>query len=292
MLPSAPPIRRVILVVLDGLRADAAARHGLIHLPALARCGRWTLSGRTVTPSITAAAMTSVMTGASPSVHGLRDDHFRIPRMNLPLLPGLLRDRGLPTFGYMAKVPLAHWAVATAIARHLGCKARFEGDGAADILEAARPALLGEPDGLFFLHWPDADRAGHAHGWHSPEYGHAARGLDRALGNLATTARVLDDPSTLLIAFADHGGGGLKADDHESDHPDDTTIPMVIAGGAVRPGQLEQPVSLLDIPATALWALGIERPASFTGRPLTEAFHQVPAELPAMEPVAQPAQAA
>lgn len=286
MLPP-PPIRRVILVVLDGLRADAAARHGLIHLPALARCGRWSLSGRTVQPSITAAAMTSVMTGADPAVHGLRDDRFRIPRLNLPVLPGLLRDRGLPTFGYMAKVPMAYWPVATAIARHLGCKARFEGDGAAEIVEAARADLLAEPAGLFFLHWPDADRAGHAHGWHSPEYADAARRLDRALGILATITRVIDDPSTLLMAFADHGGGGLNARDHESEHPEDTTIPVVMAGGAVHPGQLDRPVSLLDIPATALWALGIDRPATFSGRPVTEAFQPVAA--PALPEVSAPA---
>lgn len=55
--------------------------------------------------------------------------------------------------------------------------------------------------------------------------------MDRALGLLAR--QVAADPSTLLIAMADHRGGGAMPNDHESEHPVDTTIPIVLARGAL-----------------------------------------------------------
>ncbi|MBI1808723.1 MAG: hypothetical protein HYR75_02390, partial [Gemmatimonadetes bacterium] len=63
---------------------------------------------------------------------------------------------------------------------------------------------------------------------------------------------------------------------HDSDHPLDTTIPIVMAGGAVEPGNLGSGVGLVDVPATALWALGIPLPDSYVGNPLRQAFLRVP----------------
>lgn len=59
---------------------------------------------------------------------------------------------------------------------------------------------------------------------------------------------------------------------HNSNHPLDTTIPIFVAGGAVRTGELTPGASLLDVPATVCWALGIPQPMTFAGQPLTSAF--------------------
>jgi arylsulfatase A-like enzyme len=83
---------------------------------------------------------------------------------------------------------------------------------------------------------------------------------------------VIQDPSTLLIAFADHGGGGAVARDHNSVHRMDTAIPIILAGGQVIPQVLGYGASLLDVPATIAWALGLHPPALWTGRPLAEAL--------------------
>jgi len=46
----------------------------------------------------------------------------------------------------------------------------------------------------------------------------------------------------------------------------------VVVGGAVAPGALRRSASLLDVPATVAWALGLTPPASYAGSPFTEAF--------------------
>ncbi|MFP5356117.1 MAG: hypothetical protein ACLGIK_13375, partial [Gemmatimonadota bacterium] len=76
-----------------------------------------------------------------------------------------------------------------------------------------------------------------------------------------------------LVALADHGGGGAVARDHDSTHPHDRTIPLVLAGGDVVSGELAPLSSLLDVPATIAWAMGAGVPSGYAGRALVEAFH-------------------
>lgn len=263
-------VRRVIVVVLDGLRPDAITRFGLQNILRLARNGASTFDARTVSPSVTAAAMGSLLTGAAPSHHGLESERFHIPRAKGALHPVAheLARCGMPSSGFMAHVPWLIRPLARRIARTLGLTTvRFRGNNATQVLEAARTQLRIQDTGLILLHWADADRAGHEHGWMSDAYGQAAVAMDRALGQLM---RVVDlsDRSTVMIALADHGGGGRALRHHNSDHPADRTIPVIFAGGGVRPGTLPAGISLLDVPATILTLLGIPRPASYAGQSL------------------------
>jgi hypothetical protein len=269
-----PDIRRVVLVVLDGLRADAIPTFGLRCWQRLASLGASSLCGTTVAPSVTAAAMASLLTGAPPAVHGLRSDRFHLPRSQGPLdpLPRVLAGAGLPTSGFIRRLPWMFRGLGKRLGRHLGVGTPcFAGRSSREILFAAWEQLAAQDRGLILLHWPDADLAGHEHGWMSEEYERAAHRLDQALGLLAALAGVEDDDGTLLIALADHGGGGLDPCDHNSDHPLDRTIPLLLAGPAVVGEELYEP-SLLDVPATVLWALGVPLPDSYAGRPLLEAF--------------------
>lgn len=272
------PVRRVVLVVLDGLRPDAIPRFDLTHITGVARRGASTMLGRTVSPSVTACAMASLLTGASPERHGLQSERFHIPRPRGALhpLPRVLAEHALPSSAFLAAMPLLFSGVAHRIASHLGVsQARFRGKDCTEILGTATSTLREQRRGLILMHWPDADRAGHASGWMSEPYAAAARRMDAAMGRLLTELD-LDDPSTLLIALADHGGGGAVSDHHNSEHPLDTTIPLMLAGGAVRRCELAPGAQLIDVPATICWALGVPRPESFVGRPLTSALLPLP----------------
>lgn len=273
-MPSPQGITRVILVILDGLRADAISMLPMPHLRALAALGAHTFRARTVEPSITTAALTSLFTGVTPDVHRIRSDRFGLPRPTEPLtpLPDLLREHGIPVFGHMATLPRPFRGVGARVAAQLGATVIFEGGGAEEILDRALRSLDNRRHGLTFLHWPDADIAGHTDGWMSPAYARGAQQLDESLDRLVRTTGVLDDPSTVLIALADHGGGGVRANDHDSGHPDDMTIPIVMAGGQVALTELPAGTLLVDIPATIPWLFGIRPPANYAGRPLREAF--------------------
>jgi hypothetical protein len=259
----------VVLVVLDGLRPDAIDALPLVHMQRLRARAAHTLAARTVTPSVTAAAMGSLFTGVVPAVHGLESERFHVPRAKAPLvpLPRVLQASGVPARGYIRRLPWAFKPVGIRLARRLGFShVSFRGECAHEILARAVPSLEARAPGLTVLHWPDADAAGHAHGWMSRPWRRAAMRLDAALGELCDAAGIPDDPDTLLIALADHGGGGARADHHDSAHPLDTTIPFLVAGAGVRPALLPPTVSLLDAPATVCDALGVAVPTAWGGR--------------------------
>jgi len=263
-------VRRVVLVVLDGLRPDAIDAFGLTHISSLAARGAWTHDARTVAPSVTAAAMATLLTGQTPARHGVVSDRFHIPRRRGPLdpLPRVLATAGYPTEIFIGALPPLYGGLASRIARYLGIgRTRCAGAGAREILAEATAALTTQRRGFFVLHWPDADRAGHADGWMSREYAVAARALDVATGELVEMLQP-DEAHTLVVALADHGGGGLVPTDHESDHLADRRIPIMLAGCGVVPGDLAEPATLVDVPATILAAVGIAIPSSYEGRSL------------------------
>lgn len=273
-------VSRVIVVVLDGLRADAIPLFQLDTVARLARDGAATFTAQTVAPSVTAAAMGSLLTGVRPVDHGLTSDRFRVPapRVSLQPLPRVLGSAGVPTHAWLAGLPFGYGALARRLARMVGVEhATFRGRCSLEILAAARRTLATERRGFFLLHWPDGDRAGHAHGWTSRPYAAAIRGMDDALGMLASLTRAAEDPETLLVVMADHGGGGVVFRDHDTDHPHDRTIPLVLAGGRVVRGELAPYSSLLDVPATVAWAVTGVVPTGYAGRVLVEAFTPSPA---------------
>lgn len=267
-------VRRVIVVVLDGVRPDAVDAFDLHHLRRLARSGPSSMSARTVSPSLTWPALTSLLCGVSPADHGILADSVQLPRpkMKLSPLPELLRRAGYPSSAFMGEIPVLYRGIGSRIARALGfAEMRFAGSSATEVLLAARSVLRTQRRGLVFMHWADADRTGHEHGWMSPQYGDACRRVDSALGVLVSDTEVETDPGTVLIALADHGGGGLVPNHHDGDHPLNATIPMVLVGGRLRHETLAD-ASLLDIPSTIAWVLGVTPHSSYAGRVLSEAF--------------------
>lgn len=279
-------VQRVVLLVLDGLRADVVGDARFPHLEALRSTSAHTLTATTVQPSVTAAAMTSLLSGVPPSEHGIASDRFALPRdlHRLRPLPREVAQAGHATTGSVRQVPWLLRGLARRIVRELGvANAHFAPAEARELLRAAVPAIQRQRDGLIIMHWPDCDAEGHRAGWMSAPYLDAVSRMDGALGALmALLSQSRDD--TLLIALADHGGGGTVHNGHDSLHPLDCTIPIFVHGSGVHAQQLQHGHSLLDVPPTVLWALGLPVPQQWTGTPMTRAFDPVRRAAAAMSP--------
>jgi arylsulfatase A-like enzyme len=65
----------------------------------------------------------------------------------------------------------------------------------------------------------------------------------------------------------------VTARGHDEPHATNDWIPLVIAGRGVRRQRvLGEPVSLLDLPPTILWRLGVPVPPCYEGQVLRDAF--------------------
>ena len=266
--------KKVFLIVIDGLRPDAITPDRLPVLHGLLRRGWQAEAAVTVRPSITVAALTSLATGVSPERHGLTAASIQnMGRIRgLKPLPLELRRLGVETTVFTSQLTgSARW-VAGALLRLGGVTRLLPAPPAPGIIveQALRHVERNPSRELVVLYLNDADLAGHAWGWMSPAYLQAARTIDRALQQLE---QVADDPDTLVILMADHGGGGVLAQDHDHPHPVNEGIPVGMVGGRVIPGLVSpEPVRLLDIPPTVLSGFGGTAPAEYEGRVLHEAF--------------------
>ncbi len=272
-------MRRVIFVLADGLRPDAISREHMPTLSVLRDGFTHAPIATTIRPSATVAALASLATGVSPETHRLIEPGLGfLPRLRTlrPVARELARS-GVETViatGELAPgaLPIAWALAATAGARRIVASGKHAGETA----HTAHRLYLEGGEGLVFVYLPDCDRAGHAHGWMSEPYLDATRHVDAAIQTLAMHAS-----DALLIITADHGGGGVRHDDHDEPHPVNDAIPLVFAGPRVtRRHRLPLPVSILDLPPTILWWFGCEVPACYEGQPLYEAFEWAEAAEP------------
>lgn len=270
---TAVPAERVVLVSVDGLRADAIDRWSPPTLSDLAARGAFTDRARTVSPSLTTPAHLSLLGGVAPETHGIFSEElaFTAEMASLEALFRRADDRGVIAEAFMARGgPLEDFEVI------LECRIAFGLDSltlaepnAEAIADAAGPALEDPTRRLLFLHLPDPDAAGHAHGFDSPEYGEAVLRADAAI------QRVVDrlGEDDLLVVTSDHGGGGaFGAHQHGSDADADMLIPILLHGARVVPARALGEASILDVAPTVLWALGFAPPAQYDGRILLDGF--------------------
>jgi Type I phosphodiesterase / nucleotide pyrophosphatase len=263
--------RRVVIVLADGLRPDAVTPGLMPSLYSLGEDYVRVREARTVRPSVTVAALASLATGVGPATH-------RLTEPGLGFLPGLRRLK--PVAGELARARIrtavvgaemgpAARSIAWALITAAGVSNLVLEGNTARATAAAAAAALGE-SGLTIVYLPDCDRAGHAHGWMSVPYCAAAAEVDRAVRCLREQAG-----DALMIVLSDHGGGGVRPNDHDLPHPLNDRITLILGGSPVRRRHaLEREASLLDVPPTVLWHFELPPPVGYEGRVLHEAFVQ------------------
>jgi len=126
---------------------------------------------------------------------------------------------------------------------------------------------------LTFVHFREADEAGHQKGWMGPEYLEGVKAVDRGLEKLlATIEKNGGFEKTALIITADHGGSGRT---HyrwrEPDRTENVTIPWICIGPGVPAGlKIDRVIHTYDTAPTALSFLGIGTPEGIDGKAVAE----------------------
>lgn len=225
--PEAPPT--VLLLSIDGMRADKLDSVNTPTLSRLAREGVRSIGMRPSYPSLTFPNHYTLVTGLRPDMHGLVHN-----AMSAELLGEFrLNDRNAvqnPTWWEAAEpiwVSVRKAGFKSATWSWPGSEAPIHGlhanqwqpyDESVSLPERMQQVLSwlqGAPDGITprFVagYMEQVDQAGHAHGPDSPEYAAALREVDAAIGQLIDNmarAGLLD--RTNLIIVSDHGMATVK----------------------------------------------------------------------------------
>jgi predicted AlkP superfamily pyrophosphatase or phosphodiesterase len=267
----APPISRVLIVTFDGLRPDAIDAAGMTNVQSLMQSGAYTLNAQTTMPSSTLPSHASMLTGMCPAKHIVRWNDY-VPENGYARgtdIFDLVHGAGLQAAMVVGKEKLRHITEPSSTDFFAFVD---ETDKIDDFTTIEKLAISQVKVGfnLMLVHFPNGDLTGHDEGWMSRGQLKSYAKDDKSLGLILQSLKdrgMYDD--TIIIVTADHGGQGTS---HGTDAPEDMTIPWVISGPRVAPGELATPIHTMDTAATAAFVLGLPLPPEWDGWPVFEAF--------------------
>lgn len=267
----APIARHVLLVGIDGARADAIRDHPGPAMRSLIRSGTVCWQAEAVLPSVTQVNWASILTGCSPSRHGIdrhpiSEEELSGVRVKVPTLFDLVARSGRHAAGF-----IGHWklhpvesSTPGALVRRSPYEAQRVAPLAAKYIEQHRPAFC-------FVWFGNLDGIGHQHGWMSEPY---LNGIAEIDAGIATLLGALDRAGireqTLVILTSDHGGHDRG---HGQGTRQDVLVPWIASGPGIRGGhEIPRPVSNLDTAPTILRALGLPIPPECDGKVVEESI--------------------
>ncbi len=210
------PARSAIVFVIDGLGAhNLKERAG--HARFLSSAAAKKDAVRTVFPSTTASALTSLLTGVAPGEHGIVGYRVLVPQLDEVVnqlrgwdTDGLdlawqraepLTERyaaaGRPCF-VVSKREYADTGFTSAIMRGAEFVAA---EDVAERLQIAADLAARHPGAFVYTYAPDLDALGHKRGWQSDEWVNALERVDAATRAFAGALA----PGTGAVVTADHG---------------------------------------------------------------------------------------
>ena len=263
----------VIVISVDGLRPDAIAKFEAKTIQRLMREGRYSLTAQTIAPSNTLPSHTSMLTGVDVDAHGITwnsDKTGQFGHVKVPTVFGLAHDAGFTTAAFFSKTKFHHIDAPNTIDHVKAPKGGSIPWNAGKTVDLVKAHLDRATPNLVFVHLADADFVGHSFGWMGWMYGMAVRNADAAIADVLKVAdeRFGRGRYTVLLT-ADHGGHGKR---HGSADPRDTTIPWIVWGAGVQPGEPLSGIRTMDTAATVLWLLGVDAPSTLTGRVVRAGF--------------------
>jgi predicted AlkP superfamily pyrophosphatase or phosphodiesterase len=277
LMPGAPALaasaQHVVVISIDGGKPSviqSAQKSSKMPTVALLTAqGAITWTARTIFPSTTLPSHTSMLTGVGPETHQVLWNDYEIGKgvIRTPSIFSLAKAAGKTTAFFAAKSKFKHFETPGSFDRFF-----CEDTNAAQIAKTAAAYIREKKPHLTFVHFPDADGAGHGSGWGSPEQIVALSRVDQALSEVIRAIETAGiTANTVVIVSADHGGHDRT---HGSNSEADTVIPWMAWGKQVKPGTtIQAPVSTIDTAATSLWLLGVQIPPSMRGKPVVSAFN-------------------
>ena len=264
---------KAILLHIDGCRVDTLQAANTKNIYKLIESGAWTLNAQTDTPPLTLPVHFSIFTSMHSGNHGVLTN-TATPRA-CPSLTGImewLKLHGKTTAMYFNWEPLKALSPPDYLDSSMYLNTSMNRDGDMKVAEAAARDLLENKIDFSFIYLGCLDEIGHSTGFGSDEYRASLERADHAVGHLLRSLEKAGVLQEYTILFeSDHGG---IDHDHAETISEVMTIPWVINGPAVRPGELphDRPVTVIDTAPTLCHCLGIQSPPNWKGRPVLEAF--------------------
>jgi len=255
-------MKKVILISIDGMRADGCMKCGNEYVKTLTETGAYTFNAKTVFPSVTLPCHMSMFHSVEPSRHGITSNVY-VPQVRP--VSGLfeqIKNAGGMSAMFYGWEPLRDIARPASLkwAEYFNAYADEHTDG---ILTDRALACIKKykPDFVFLYMVETDEKGGHDSGWMTETY---LDYISRAIDNAKRVIEEAGDEYTVIIT-ADHGGHDRA---HGTDMAEDMTIPMFFIGDEFEKGKELENVSILDLAPTVAKIMGANMPREWEGKAL------------------------
>lgn len=263
------PVRKVLVVGLDGVRVDALAKAHTPVIDSLTAAGFFSDEAKTRVRTLSGPGWSSMVIGARTDRHRVDGNDFSGNDYDTypDFLTRIERERpGLNTLAVVDWPPLGTSdSGGPLFSDAIDVKINFDGEAdgyqRADSLsvEAAVQHLRDTDVDAAFVYLGETDVAAHATSSRSPEYRDAIERADAMVGRLLDALRsraTYEAEDWLVLLSTDHGRN--DAGGHGGTSPSETTIFFLASGPSVRqPGRTDCPPEIVDVAVTALTHIGL-----------------------------------
>lgn len=282
-------IKHVFVIGIDAMSTQGMETASTPTMDYLIKNGAICRNVRTVIPSSSSSNWASMLAGAGVEAHGITSNSWTPD--NYSVKPAGVTEYGMfPTIVSVVHKQLPdvkigmiyHWSgFGNLFEKHVAnVDKSYEtqqktAQALADYIRTEKPAFT-------FTQLDDVDHYGHKYGHMTEKYLKCIEQADQCVGMVlkAVQDAGIEDES-LIIVVADHGGIGYS---HGGESWEEMTVPFILYGKDIKKGvEIQQQTYMFDVAPTIAYALGIEVPYAWTGRPIRSAFE---GEAPKADPIA------
>lgn len=271
-------IKHVVVIGVDGFSASGLKKAATPFMDQMIKSGAVSYSARTVLPSISSPNWASMVLGAGPEQHGVLNNDWRVDEYSLePVVAD--SSRRFPSIFTIARTQLPkaeigaihNWGGFGDLFQH-SLMSYHKHYSKQDETVAAFAAYLQEKKPtLAWLHLDEVDHAGHNDGHGTPVYLKAVSKVDSCVGVVLDAIQKAGmEKNTMVMVVSDHGGTGMA---HGGYDLEEVTVPIIYYGAGIKQGYLiQQQIYQYDVAATIAFALKLQAPYAWIGRPVKAAF--------------------
>ena len=271
-------IEHIIVIGIDGMSPNGIQKANTPTLDSMIQNGAATMHARSVLPSSSSPNWASMIMGADTEQHGVTSNGWEKFDHQLP--PVVVTKNGtFPTIFTLFKdqQPEAHvgaiydWDGFGRLFEKSDVDFDIDGDHEDKTTQEAVKYIKEHTPKFTFVHLDHVDHAGHAKGHGTPDYYLAVEKADSLIAEIIdATKQAGIFEKTMFIVSADHGGLGFG---HGGESLAEMEIPFILYGAGIKKGYyIEETVYQYDNAPTVAYAMGLQTPQAWIGRPVKGAF--------------------
>lgn len=273
-----PDIDHIVVIGIDGMSPNGIKNASTPTMDSMIQNGAATMHAGSVLPSSSSPNWASMIMGADTEQHGVTSNGWEKFDHQLP--PVVVTENGtFPTIFTLFKdqQPEAHvgaiydWDGFGRLFEKSDVDFDIDGDHEDKTTQAAVNYIKEHTPKFTFVHLDHVDHAGHALGHGSPEYYKSVEKADSLIAEIVdATKQAGIFEKTMFIVSADHGGLGFG---HGGESLAEMEIPFILYGAGIKKDyNIEETVYQYDNAPTVAYAMGLQTPQAWIGRPVKGAF--------------------